>query len=571
MARADLKYIIGFETNDSDVVMATKRLKQLQDQVKFLENQQKQGVISANIMRKGQKQLNDEIARLRSATQKGGQALRDYITQVDKGGKALRRKEIAAQQAGYQVQDFIVQVQGGTNPLVAFSQQASQLAGFFAGPWGAMIGLGIAALSGLAMAFSATGRAAKEMKESVEADITSMNEKLRELNTGLNPQQQKLTDALAAALAEEELMLTRFNDRYAQVARQGAPEAVSLERGRLEKATKAREEATEALERYNAKLKELKDVEAAKLKEEKESAEIARQTAAALSKIEADEKAAAQEAENRRKAAAKMLEELNLQLKARGAVVGLEGEALLLAQQRVEKENILRQLAEQGKDIGDYEVQQIINKLGLQHAAEITEYRINKAKKDNAEAEKKSKEAAAERLRKLKEENAHLNKLADNIGSSFENALMSIVDGTSSVKDAFRSMAADIIKQLYRVLVVQQMVGSFDFATGEGSGLAGFIGNLLKRENGGPVAAGTPYLVGEKGPELFVPSSNGNIMSNGETMSGVTVVQNINVSTGVQQTVRTEIKSLMPQIAEASKAAVADAKRRGGSYGRNFA
>jgi uncharacterized phage protein gp47/JayE len=51
---------------------------------------------------------------------------------------------------------------------------------------------------------------------------------------------------------------------------------------------------------------------------------------------------------------------------------------------------------------------------------------------------------------------------------------------------------------------------------------------------------------------------------------GVTVVQNINVSTGVQQTVRTEIKSLMPQIAEASKAAVADAKRRGGSYGRNF-
>ena len=154
MARADLKYIIGFETNDSDVVMATKRLKQLQDQVKFLENQQKQGVISANIMRKGQKQLNDEIARLRSATQKGGQALRDYITQVDKGGKALRRKEIAAQQAGYQVQDFIVQVQGGTNPLVAFSQQASQLAGFFAGPWGAMIGLGIAAVSGLVMAFS---------------------------------------------------------------------------------------------------------------------------------------------------------------------------------------------------------------------------------------------------------------------------------------------------------------------------------------------------------------------------------------------------------------------------------
>ena len=57
----------------------------------------------------------------------------------------------------------------------------------------------------------------------------------------------------------------------------------------------------------------------------------------------------------------------------------------------------------------------------------------------------------------------------------------------------------------------------------------------------------------------------------GQSAGGVTVVQNINVSTGVQQTVRTEIKTLMPQIANAAKAAVADAKLRGGSYGRSFA
>lgn len=36
---------------------------------------------------------------------------------------------VAAQQTGYQVSDFIVQVQSGTNPMVAFSQQATQLAG----------------------------------------------------------------------------------------------------------------------------------------------------------------------------------------------------------------------------------------------------------------------------------------------------------------------------------------------------------------------------------------------------------------------------------------------------------
>ena len=59
----------------------------------------------------------------------------------------------------------------------------------------------------------------------------------------------------------------------------------------------------------------------------------------------------------------------------------------------------------------------------------------------------------------------------------------------------------------------------------------------------------------------------------GAAMGGgedIVINQTINVSTGVQQTVRNEIKTLMPQIAESAKGAVADAKRRGGSYGRAF-
>ena len=48
--------------------------------------------------------------------------------------------------------------------------------------------------------------------------------------------------------------------------------------------------------------------------------------------------------------------------------------------------------------------------------------------------------------------------------------------------------------------------------------------------------------------------------------ASVVVNQVINVSTGVQDTVRSEIKNLMPQIAEASKVAVAQETRRGGSY-----
>jgi phage-related minor tail protein len=173
----------------------------------------------------------------------------------------------------------------------------------------------------------------------------------------------------------------------------------------------------------------------------------------------------------------------------------------------------------------------------------------------------------------LKDAQKATQSIADTMKTSMEDALMGIADRTKTVEDAFRAMATDIIRQLYRVLVVQQMVGSFDAATGQGTGIVGGIMGLFgKRAMGGPVSGGRPYMVGERGPELIVPSRNAQVVPNNQLGGGGVVVnQTINVSTGVQQTVRAEIKQLMPQIADSAKAAVVDAKRRGGSYGRAFA
>ncbi len=163
--------------------------------------------------------------------------------------------------------------------------------------------------------------------------------------------------------------------------------------------------------------------------------------------------------------------------------------------------------------------------------------------------------------------------IMQSVEGSMESAFMAMIDGTMSTKDAFRAMARDIIRELYRVLVVQQMVRGISSAISLATmGLGGFYAS------GGTVQAGTPVVTGEHGRELFVPQQDGRIMSAAQTREmmnggggGVTINQTINVSTGVQQTVRTEIKSLMPEIAENTKAAVLDAKRRGGSYGRAFA
>ena len=40
---------------------------------------------------------------------------------------------------------------------------------------------------------------------------------------------------------------------------------------------------------------------------------------------------------------------------------------------------------------------------------------------------------------------------------------------------------------------------------------------IQKRAHGGPVDAGKPYVVGEKGPEIIIPTSDGNVLSNDDS------------------------------------------------------
>jgi hypothetical protein len=181
-----------------------------------------------------------------------------------------------------------------------------------------------------------------------------------------------------------------------------------------------------------------------------------------------------------------------------------------------------------------------------------------------------------------------LSSVMSTMESSMESAFMSMIDGTKSAEDAFKAMGAEIIKELYRVLVVKRITGFITSAVGgffnmnQVSGPAMPLGTgnisppIRPRASGGTASAGNPYMTGEHGRELFVPQVNGRILSAAQTRNatsgggGVSVVQNINISTGVAQTVRTEIRTLMPQIADAAKSAVVDAKLRGGSYGRSF-
>jgi hypothetical protein len=75
-------------------------------------------------------------------------------------------------------------------------------------------------------------------------------------------------------------------------------------------------------------------------------------------------------------------------------------------------------------------------------------------------------------------------------------------------------------------------------------GIAGLIDSAFGgfRANGGSVSAGTPYVVGERGAELFVPSSNGTIVPNGG--SGSTINITVNGAIDAEGTARTIVDVL---------------------------
>jgi len=180
-------------------------------------------------------------------------------------------------------------------------------------------------------------------------------------------------------------------------------------------------------------------------------------------------------------------------------------------------------------------------------------------------------------IQKQNEETEKLKSTADQLAAPFDDFFMSVVDGTTSVTDSFKAMARDIIKELYRIFVVEQMVQSIK------GGIMGALAGPVQGPNlpsggfdGGGYTGSGPRSGGLDGKGGFMamlhPRETIVDHTKGQGVGGevINVTQNINVSTGVQQTVRAEIKQLMPQIADSAKAAVVDAKRRGGSYGRAF-
>ena len=91
------------------------------------------------------------------------------------------------------------------------------------------------------------------------------------------------------------------------------------------------------------------------------------------------------------------------------------------------------------------------------------------------------------------------------------------ITGAKTFDEALRGIAEALVQAVIQAVILQGVTSAIGAAGG-----GGLLGSLFPapRAAGGPVSASNPYLVGERGPELFVPSRAGQIVPNNQLGGG---------------------------------------------------
>ena len=182
-----------------------------------------------------------------------------------------------------------------------------------------------------------------------------------------------------------------------------------------------------------------------------------------------------------------------------------------------------------------------------------------------------------------------LTQTAQVVGDAFGESFRGIVSGSMSARqalgnlfqrtaDMFLDMAAKMIAKQIQMKILGiglQWFGNVNQTsgfTGRGSTGTDFKGRDFDdweaqswgtRATGGPVSRGNPYVVGERGPELFVPGSSGNIVPN-NAMGGANIVVNVDASGSEVQGNEGQAAMLGRAISSAVTEEIARQKRPGG-------
>ena len=181
------------------------------------------------------------------------------------------------------------------------------------------------------------------------------------------------------------------------------------------------------------------------------------------------------------------------------------------------------------------------------------------------------------KMRDLNDTTLQAVNLSKAMGESFEDSFKGIIKGTMTVADAFRNMLnriADFFLDTAAQLAATQLQ----------KGILGLFGNMFNfsttplndiqntdvrlAANGGPVGMRKPYIVGERGPELFVPNQSGNIIPNHDLVGvgggSTNIVVNVDASGSSVEGDEEQGRELGRLISVAVQSEIVQQKRPGG-------
>ena len=202
----------------------------------------------------------------------------------------------------------------------------------------------------------------------------------------------------------------------------------------------------------------------------------------------------------------------------------------------------------------EFDLEQQIAEIRKQFDGEEEERLVSLAKQ-NFELNKQKTEI--ERINEAaKRQKEIFKEIGDSIATGISDALVDAIQGTRSLGEAARSIVNDLASSLLRLGINTALK-----ATG-----FGIFSNLPGFANGGRPPVGRASIVGEKGPELFVPSSAGTIIPNDRIGGGVTnnIVVNVDASGSNVEGNEQESRELGLVLSAAIQAQLVQEKRPGG-------
>jgi hypothetical protein len=132
--------------------------------------------------------------------------------------------------------------------------------------------------------------------------------------------------------------------------------------------------------------------------------------------------------------------------------------------------------------------------------------------------------------------------LAPILGTTLRFALEGVATVVSILVNGFSELANFIGSAYEAIVKFVNFVRNNAIVKGIGGVIEGVFGGA--RATGGPVSSGKSYLVGERGPELFVPSSSGNIVPNSAMAGGTVINLTVNGALDAEGTARTIVNVL---------------------------